>query len=86
MWRFPLNVANLRMLPIPNSEVWIASLSFLREDGDVNFLESLGFGELFEKFRKGRIVGFLTCIASLGGGGYFLDVRVNHSLFYPMLD
>ena len=56
---------NMRVLAIPNSKVWIACFALLRQYRDVGLLFPLGFGEQFEKFRKGRVVGFLASIPPL---------------------
>jgi hypothetical protein len=64
--RLRLNIADLRILAVPDSKVWISCLSLLWQYSNVDLLFSLGFGEPFEKFRKGRIVGFLTSIPALG--------------------
>lgn len=64
--RLCFNVADLRVLAVPNSKVRVACFGLLWQYGDVGLLFSLGFGELFEKGCKGRIVGFLAGISALG--------------------
>ena len=64
-WWLRLNVADLRVLAVPNSKVWIARFGLLRQYSDMGLLFSLGLGELFEKCGKGSIVGLLTRISPL---------------------